>query len=191
MRSEGEGPSVTQVISQVQDFSAIPFPGVLKRAAERGKMVHTCCELHDKGQLDIDLFSPEIKGYLDAWLAFRHIYEPTIDSIEKTVQTDTEVPYHGRYDRLVHINGHAWLLDIKATHAVDKKTCAMQLAAYAAAEYSLIARIGVVHLKGKGWFRLIDLTEYRDVALVHFTGLLLAWYARHKYDEWKPGKKHR
>ena len=186
MRSEGEGPSVTQVIGQVQDFSAIP-PGVLKRATERGSMVHHVCELFDQDRLDVDLCNPEVKSYLDSWRAFRHTYEPTIDRIEETVQTGGEAPYHGRYDRLVRINGKWWLLDIKTSSAINKKTCAMQLAAYTGALGSdaHVDRIGVVHLQDKGWFRLIDLTEHRAVAVENFRGLLLAWYARHKYEDWK------
>lgn len=183
MRSEGEGPSVTQVISQVQDFSSVP-PGLLKRAAERGSMVHTACELFDRDQFDADLYSAEIIDYVDGWLAFRHMHEPTINRIEETIQINGEMPYHGRYDRLVTMDGQPWLLDIKTSSTINKKTCAMQLAAYATGLDEIVMNLGVVHLQKNGVYRLIDLSPLGSAALEHFTRLLICWYARHKFDSW-------
>ena len=183
MRSEGDGPSVTQVLELVSDFSNVP-PGILAKAADRGTRVHDCCELYDQGMLDQAFLERDVEPYLKAWEAFHFAYEPEILEIEKTVQVYGMTPYHGRYDRLANVRQRAYILDIKTSAQPKPKLWACQLAGY---RYALAdsAGIAVVQLRKDGTFMFRDYTEHYQQALDIFQDLLRTWHSINNFNTWE------
>lgn len=184
-RSEGVGPSVTQVLELTglgPDVERIPLR-ILERACQRGIETHRIIELANTGELDEDLISTAAMPCWQAWNAFCFAYDPVVVDQEITIQIDKPLPYHGRYDMRTDISGKRWLIDIKTSHAVEKRYCMLQLAGYSVGVASP-TNAAVLHLKKDGTFRFIDLSSYIDGAVRAFFDLLKAWYAMHDYDQW-------
>ncbi len=64
-------PSVTQILSDISTFKRMD-PAWLVEAAYRGRMIHRCIELYNKGQLDEDDLDLVYRPYLTAWKRFCH-----------------------------------------------------------------------------------------------------------------------
>lgn len=120
-----EVPGVTTILARV----GIINTGYLREeAAWRGSVVHRCCELDDRGDLDESTVAEEAKPYLEAWRKFKR---ETGFMVEEVEQPHYSVKY-----------GYAGRPDVKGSVArsiaiVDRKTGAnqkwhrIQLAAYA------------------------------------------------------------
>lgn len=104
-------PSVTQILSILQDFGSVPAD-VLARAAEFGTHVHQAIDLHNKGVLDEGALDPALAPYLAAWRSFLR------DSGAEVLASEVRVyhpghHYAGTLDTLVRLSGKVALLDIK------------------------------------------------------------------------------
>lgn len=119
-----EIPSVTRVIA---DVLAGDRRWSDEAAMWRGSVVHKVCELDDLGTLDEATIDPSARGYLDAWRRFVREMSPDIQEVEEA-RVSRGYSFAGRPDRVVRLNGHRTVLDIK-TGAVAAVT-AIQLAAY-------------------------------------------------------------
>lgn len=141
-------PSVTRVISPLNEFSTFIREGTLAKAAERGTAVHFATELHDQAFLD-DLAGaepaptpdtiwrpeedalPAVRPYLGAWRRFLADTAFEVHEIEARTFSSRH-RYAGTIDRLGVLNGQRCVIDIKTTSAIGPQV-GIQLAAYQAA----------------------------------------------------------
>jgi hypothetical protein len=125
-------PSVTQVLSILQDFGDVPAD-VLARAAEFGSHVHEACALDNTGQLDEDALDPALLPYLAQWRRFLADIGGAVLASEKRVY-HPGLNYAGTLDALVRIRGKVAVVDIKT--GIVPRTVGPQLAAYQAAYFA-------------------------------------------------------
>jgi hypothetical protein len=120
--------SVTEVIKPLYDWGMAKME-VLEHKAEIGKAVHKACELHDKGELDVNTVSSPIAGYYRAYLKFLAEVKPSWWLIEQPMGSQT-LGLAGTPDRVGLLNDNALtLVDIKSTVAIDTAV-GVQLAGY-------------------------------------------------------------
>lgn len=113
-------PSVTQILKHF-----IPRWECGEWYLERGTAGHKATELHDLGTLDTDLVDPQIQGYLDAWIKFRHDYQFVPEKIEYQAHHPVYM-YAGIIDRIGISGSDRILLDIKT--GAPTKTDELQIA---------------------------------------------------------------
>lgn len=99
-------------------------PAVLARAAERGRLVHSQCELADR--LGITE-SPEAEAYasLCRTEGLRHVESEYLVSDQSHFASCIDKVFRGMMEN------DYWLADIKTTYALDKEYLRWQLSAYA------------------------------------------------------------
>jgi len=119
-------PSVTGIISDLQDFSAIPAD-ILERSAQFGKHVHKACELYDDNNLDRDSLDPALDEYLSGWIKFLDCSGVQITLNEQKVFSK-KYGYAGTLDRGGIFKNKLCLFDIKS--GVQSKSAGPQTAAY-------------------------------------------------------------
>jgi hypothetical protein len=120
-----EVPGVTRVISE----------GLLgdrrwedEAAMWRGSVVHSCCELEERGTLDEASVDPAAAGYLAAWRKCKR--ENRFETVEiEEAHCDESGRFAGRRDLVVIMDGKRTVIDWK-TGSVGVGT-PIQLAAYA------------------------------------------------------------
>jgi hypothetical protein len=124
-----ERPSVTQII---QHFGLVKYPPsalpFLKKAGERGTLVHAACDLLDVDMLDWNSVGTDIRGYVQSYMRWKDRVQPVYARSEYVV-TDGEVC--GRIDR----EWDTVVADLKTAKIVEKKkkplaSYRIQLAAY-------------------------------------------------------------
>ena len=117
---------ITSVISRQlfpDKYHGVP-DGVLRRAAEKGTMVHSICELVDDMGIDHD--SDEAKGYKELKGEWGLAYE-----CSEYLVSDEE-HYASCIDKVYRENGTDFTLgDIKTTYVLDKEYVRWQLSVYA------------------------------------------------------------
>lgn len=179
-------PSVTELIHPLTERFYMGIPaGVLETARQRGKDVHTACQLDDENDLDESTLEPEIGGYLEGWRKFRSDTGAIIVLNEKPIYHRT-MRYAGTPDRVVGIKDETWLLDVKATADV-LPVVHVQLCGYARmlSESGMhIHHRAALHLRPDGTYRLIETPH--DEIHVHdsaFMGLLAAHRWRERYGK--------
>jgi hypothetical protein len=123
-------PSVTQVLSPLEDYSMVPRD-VLEAAREFGQHVHEACHLFDCGELDWLNLDPALTPYVEGWRNFILDSGAVVIASEFQVWHD-QMGYAGSPDKLLAWGGRTVLPDIKAT-AVVPRTVGAQTAAYAKA----------------------------------------------------------
>lgn len=157
-------PSVTQVLAPLQNYGHIN-PDVLQNAARRGVAVHLACELDDmEANISEEDLTDEVLPYLMAWRLFKLEYgfEPTL--IEQLVHS-TRYNYAGTLDRIGLIDGERWLIDIKATYAIQPTTgpqTAAYLAAWNESLSDTVENRGCVQLKRDGTYAFKSYEEKDD-----------------------------
>src|ERR1700738_26321 len=62
-------PSVTQVLSPLEDFSMVR-PDVLEAARQFGQHVHIACDLFNRGELEWSTLDVSLVPYVEAWKQF-------------------------------------------------------------------------------------------------------------------------
>ena len=112
-------PSVTEIVGLITARKyADTNAAMMAQAQRRGTEVHELCEAIDYGvepeELDI---SPELVGYVNAYLTFLRDYRPEWEYVEKPVY---EMDYAGRVDRIGTIDGQTAIVDIKTTANMDR-----------------------------------------------------------------------
>ena len=127
-------PSVTQVIAGTQDFLGVPEE-TMEAARERGNLVHKATaewDLYGKVSLrEAEDKSPELVGYLRAWMAFvgAAAFSPLV--IEAPVYS-SRYRFAGTIDRAGFIGEEPVILDIKTAASSSRlhPAVGLQLAAY-------------------------------------------------------------
>lgn len=96
--------------------------------AERGRVVHRCVELIDKGTLDAGSVPTDAEPFVGAYRKFLDIsgYKPW----RWEISLWHEKGFAGTLDKVGRINGRLGLIDIKCTDSVDPLVD-LQLCAYA------------------------------------------------------------
>lgn len=122
-------PSVTQVLSILQDWSAVD-PELLANAAEFGTHVHQAVDLVNRGQLDWTALDPALRPFVDSWVSWVHDTDATVLHTELRL-AHPSFGYAGTLDALVRIKNRLCIVDVKTGQVPH--TVGAQLAAYARA----------------------------------------------------------
>lgn len=111
-----------------------------KKAADIGSTVHAIAEAHVLGRpsaLDgLDLGAPEVRGTVQAFLAFLQEWEPEFLATEMTV-ANFAVGYAGTLDAIFALDGVPLICDYKSGKGVYAEA-ALQLAAYRHADAGIL-----------------------------------------------------
>lgn len=170
-------PSVTQVLGQVMNWSAVP-EDLLEAGRARGTAVHALTEAVDRGE-DVDwLVTAGLAPYLDAYRCFLSDTQVRWSGIEERVFHPLH-RYAGTYDRCGFIGGSdetAWL-DIKT--GSPHPAHALQLSAYAEADPMLPRGYAEPHryclyLRNDGTYRLVRIRSRHVDDFAVFLSLLTA-----------------
>lgn len=198
-----EVPSVTTILQPLtsRGYGKVN-PSVLEYAANRGRAVHEALEMYDLGgELEA---SPEIEGYIRAYLEWEQVYKPTWRGVEEMVYCESE-GFIGTLDRVGTLNGrNLAIVDLKTSTPTKEALVAVcvQTSAYAMAyteqnkkppEFmEQIKRYGLF-LKADGSYRLVDCDEYEDKygfgGILVFYNLLTTYKSITRILETKARKK--
>ena len=157
--------SVTQILKDNNlgpDYNSIP-PDVLEYARNRGECVNQAVDMYDNGTLDIETLEPEIKLYLDQWIAFKKEYAVKVIDAQKIVYNE-EYEYCGTYDIKVKLNNtkDICIIELKCTSS-RPKSHRWQAAAYRLADK---ADIAIVLYLTKDKFKVYEVTrEHEEIFL--------------------------
>jgi RecB family exonuclease len=109
----------------------------LKSAGERGTQVHTLAHKLAAG-LEVDV-PEELVGHVDAYLKFVEEWAPE-ELVAEAIIGNRKWQYMGTLDAVAKLaDGRVWLLDFKTAAKGIFRESALQLAAYARAEFFLDA----------------------------------------------------
>lgn len=161
-------PSVTTILNHISavGYSAVP-QSTLDYARMRGSAVHEALELYDYGIPfeEQEGVTPEIVGYINAYLTFIRDYKPTWTHIEHIVYNE-EQHYCGTLDRAGVINGRRAIVDIKtvASPTIENKACVCaQTSAYGETLYGDFKHDRyALYLKKDGSYTLMDCAEFEE-----------------------------
>lgn len=125
-------PSVTTVLSILQDFGAVPAE-VLARAAEFGTHVHQAVHMSNEGTLDEASLDPALAPYLEQWRRF--LTETGAIVIQSELRVfHRGLRYAGTVDSIAEWRGSRCVIDVKTGEV--PRTVGPQTAAYAMAYQS-------------------------------------------------------
>lgn len=155
-------PSVTQILSDLMDWSNVPAD-TLEKAQLRGSNVHLMCQWYDEDRLDLEEFTPEEQGYLPGWQAFLADYGANWLRIE-TMDYHQRLSYAGTPDRngtLAKLPGE-WTVDIKTGEIHPLQ--GLQTAAYdkLVAPGGPPGRRATVHLRANGTYLFREWPDPND-----------------------------
>jgi len=143
-------PSVTQILESV-----FPFKYGNDYVNQRGKAVHTACDLIDTGKLDWDTVDKRIEGYAWAYQKFLSEVKPIYVASEQIVYSEV-YGYCGTLDR----HTSRILFDIKT--GIKVFTHAMQTAGYVEA-VGLRLKRKCLYLKDNGNYEVVAYTDGSDI----------------------------
>lgn len=123
-------PSVTQVLSFLDDFEHVP-PATLEAARQFGTHVHEAAALLVRDELDMDSLDPALHAPMRGLSKFLTQSSAVVLDSEKRVYHPT-LKYAGTLDVTLHWRGGLALADFK-TGATVPKSVGPQTSAYAAA----------------------------------------------------------
>jgi hypothetical protein len=129
-------------------------------AADTGTKVHELCERIARGE-DIGRVHPDLSPYVEHFREFVRIFEPEFLFMEESIWSETN-DYAGTFDAIARIRGETIVLDWKTTRSGVHEEVALQMSAYANADYIVRADGGkmplphidgaaVLHLRPEGW----------------------------------------
>ncbi len=142
--------SVTQIIESI-----FPFKYGNDYVSQRGKAVHTACDLIDTGELDWDTVDKRIEGYAWAYQKFLSEVKPIYVASEQIVYSEV-YGYCGTLDR----HTSRILYDIKT--GVKVFTHAYQTAGYVEA-VGLRLKRKCLYLKDNGNYKVVAYTDGSDI----------------------------
>lgn len=120
-------PSVTGVLSTLENSFEFVDPGVLEAARAFGRNVHRAIELYNLDELDEEVLDPALVPYLAQWKRFLRDTGFEVTAGEQRVY-HTLMRYAGTLDIRGHMRGRNWLLDLKS--GAVPKTAQLQTAGY-------------------------------------------------------------
>jgi len=167
-------PSVTQILSILSDFSAVPADA-LARAAEFGRHVHQAVDLYNKSTLDEAALDPALAPYLGDWKQFIHDTDAEVTASEFRAAHE-QLGFAGTLDSVALVRRRCCVIDVKTGQV--PRTVGPQLAAYKALlEASQPMRVKVhrrlcVQLTGSG-YRMTECKKPSDWSV--FQSCLNIW----------------
>lgn len=151
-------------------------------AAETGTAVHDLCERLAKGE-DVGRIHPEYQPFVDHFRTFLDKWQPEFILMEETVWSETH-NYAGTFDAIARVNGEVVIIDYKTTRSGVHAEVALQMAAYANADYIIrsdggrtplpkIEGAAVLHLRPEAW-KLVPVAITPDVfdTFLHLLGVM-------------------
>lgn len=190
-RVDGElKPNVTRITGMMSSYAGVPAD-VLRRKADIGTAVHLATEYDDDGDLDDATLPDEIRGYVDAWRAFRRDTGWVTEQSEQRVYSK-RYGYAGTLDCIGHFErmktvrpSVKCVVDKKATFTI-MPAVGPQVAAYAEAwnetNTPKVRRRFAALLRPNGTYLLHECGDATDFS-VFLSGLTLSnWLARHKLE---------
>lgn len=141
-------PSVTQILSIVNDFDSIPR-AILENARDRGERLHAAINLFNRDDLDFDSLDNETSDDVHAWARFLRESGAIVIASEQPVVHDT-LGYAGTPDVVLQWGNRIVIPDVKASYAVPR-TVGPQTAGYAEAYRATHGRRPeryCIHIKG-------------------------------------------
>lgn len=103
------------------------------QAADIGTAVHDLCERMARGE-ELGLVHPDFKPYVERYDRFLQKYQPEFLFLEDAVWSET-YGYAGTFDAIAKIDGECLILDTKTTRSGVHAEVALQMTAYARADY--------------------------------------------------------
>lgn len=129
-------------------------------AADTGSQVHDLCEKLARGEATGPVH-PDLQPFVAGFQDFLDRFSPTFLHLEETVWSDRH-HYAGSFDAIAEVDGEVVIMDWKTTRSGVHAEVALQLTAYAMADFILtehgdrvdlpaIEAGAVVHLRPEGW----------------------------------------
>jgi len=150
-------PSVTQILRPL--MAHMPD---CPEAMGRGTRAHAALHLYDEDKLDMSTVDADIQPFVNAYMAFKADSGVVIAASEKIVTS--RIGYAGTLDRIVFLNGHMAVLDIKCGEQLPSWV-GLQLAGYqiAASECGVPTskRFGLL-LRPNGEYKLREFNDALD-----------------------------
>lgn len=144
-------PSVTQLMKPLDDMVYETIDSkILENAARRGTIVHNAIDNYL--EFGIEDIPEELRGYFDAFLAWKKKENPEIVAAERRVYHKA-LRYAGTCDLLCMINGKLTLVDYKTSSAIQPMLYPLQLEGYAKAWETHGVKVEeklILHLKRDG-----------------------------------------
>ena len=177
-------PSVTQIMNPLsrEEYKTVDDL-ILERAAARGTKVHEAIEFYELYGME-DCPS-EVRGYFDAYLAWRKDYKPEVLSSEQATW-HTGLLYAGTADLIVKLNGRTYLIDLKTTSVINDMLTTVQLEAYArslACHGVSLDGKAILQLKKDGTYQFKEYQNPDIEAWDTFTSLIKVRAHINKYKE--------
>ncbi len=159
--------SVTQAIRMAglgDDFSAVPQDR-MEYAQRRGNMVHQACHYFDEGDLDPNSIDPEIRGYVEAYVAFTQACPVKPIAVEKRM-VHPGLELAGTPDLIAFMRGQRVVIDRKTSQHMSK-SMGLQTAGYKLLWNTLNPREPIrerygLRLEKNGKFKLVPHEDYED-----------------------------
>lgn len=127
-------PSVTQVLSIVNDFDRVPR-AILEHARERGECLHRAVNLYNRDDLEFESLDNDTSADVYAWARFLRESGAVVIASESPVVHET-LGFAGTPDVVLSWKERIVIPDIKSTYSVPA-TVGCQTWAYAAAWQSM------------------------------------------------------
>jgi hypothetical protein len=170
---EVEIPSTSKILEVVKDFAGVPAD-ILEWSALRGKYVHLACEMNDRGELDYDGTPEYLKGYINAWRAFKKEYKPEFTEIETMRHSAIRnMAWAGTLDR---ITTDGTIIDIK-TSAKHSAMYDIQMCGYAMMFQTMPPAI-LVYLKKDGKFKVKTADMSEDYQSIFLSALKIYYFKK-------------
>lgn len=169
-------PSVTQVLRPLYAWHEFVHPDVLARKALIGTYVDEAIGLDLGPGVDPDSIDPSIRGYFDAWLAFRNDSKYQHIAYQERVAHE-RYSYAGTLDLRGYVNDWKAIVDVKCVAQLSPAV-ALQTVGYCGTFPEPHKRFAL-RLAENGKYQLVEYTEREDWSV--FLGLLNAhrWKERH------------
>ena len=130
------------------------------KSADIGTDVHDVVERLSRGE-QVGRVHPDLQVFVDHFNEFLDIFQPEYLFLEETVWSETH-GYAGSFDAIAVIQGETIIIDNKTTKSGVHAEVALQMAAYANADYIVSADgdkvplptidgAAVLHLRPEGW----------------------------------------
>jgi hypothetical protein len=168
MTAEAAVDNIGAVVNMVANGDRDGAVDYLKRAhmrsvgksADVGSDVHDLVERMSKGET-VARVHPDLQVYVDHFQDFLDTFQPTYLHLEQTVWSETH-GYAGSFDAIAIIHGETIIIDNKTTRSGVHAEVALQMAAYANADFIITADgdqlplpkldgAAVLHLRPEGW----------------------------------------
>jgi len=176
-------PSVSEIL---RDAGLVDGRWWTDEGRTRGQYVAQLTHYYDDGDLDFESLTPELKGYLDSWRAFRNMTKCEILSAEEVVVNEA-LGYAGTLDRRIRWNHREKLIDIKL--GSSQPFHRVQTALYAMTFPRRMDRGNVILGPKPGKFKWIPHEDKTDFQVAQSAAVVVAFRRLHGLIEENPNAR--